>query len=174
MSWQEAVLKKVHFNALLAAIGVVGGIFWLSDKNGIGGIAALIISVYFFFLLLIHFYNNYKHNVSIERQEDENKRYLEQQNEIERQIVEIWYASTDSTFRTELKKLLTFDIVGNDPCARKCDHEKRQFFYYDSFKFELPGSNLLHPRYAVNCIYTNSGNEIYYINPHLYQLIMTD
>lgn len=174
MSWQEAFLKKVHFNALLASVGVVGGIFWLSDKNGVGGITALIIVVYFFFLLVVHFYNNYKHNVFVERQEEENKRYIEQQNEIERQKIEIWFASTNSIFRNELKKLLTFEMVGNDPLVRKCDREKRQSFYYNPIHFELPGSDPFRPQYSVNLINTNNGNEVYYINPYLYQLLTSN
>ena len=39
MSWQEAFLNKVHFNAFVAAIGVVGAWIWFSDKVAIAGIA---------------------------------------------------------------------------------------------------------------------------------------
>lgn len=174
MSWQEAFLNKVHFNAFVAAIGVVGAWIWFSDKVAIAGIAALIIMVYFFFLIIILIVNNYRRKIQIQQQERKNREYEDEQWRLECTKVNFWYAATNQIVRAELRKLLTFEIVDNDPLARVCHRERGEYFNFNEFAYQLPGSDVFRPKYAVTRIDANNGNEIYYIHPQLYALLRTN
>ena len=174
MSWQEAFLNKIHFNAFVAAIGVVGAWLWFSNKVIIAGIAALIITVYFFFLIIIFIVNNYRRKIQIEQQERKNREYKDEQWRLECTKVKFWYAATNQIVRVELRKLLTFEIVDNDPLARVCHRERGEYFNFNEFAYQLPGTDVFRPKYAVTRIDANNGNEIYYIHPYLYQLLISD
>lgn len=161
MSWQEAFLNKFNFNALLAAVGTVGAFLWFIVGSQLSGIIALVIAVYFFFLLIACFISNYKHNVALEREKREKTRYEIEQQQLVRAKIEIWYAGANSYVRNDLRKLLTFDYVSNDPCTRVCRRERGEYFNYDSFTYQFPGTDLFRPECVVNRIDTHNGNDVY-------------
>lgn len=171
MSWQETFLNKIHFNAFVAAIGVVGAWIWFSNKVAIAGTAALIITVYFLFLIIIFIVNNYRRKIQVEQQQRKNREYEDEQWRVECTKVKFWYAATNQIVRAELRKLLTFEIVDNDPLARVCHRERGEYFNFNEFAYQLPGTDVFHPKYAVTRIDANNGNVIYYIHPQLYALL---